>query len=119
PTSVARYLARVAGDFTGGWTVARVLVLVLALVGFVLLARERRPGAVLAASSVVAPSVIFILMRVGSGMASPESRHLIFVLPFFATLLALPLVRLARSPLPQGLPPAAGAGTSLGALGNG
>ena len=116
PISVARYLARVAGDFTGGWTVARALVLSLALVGFVVLVRERRVGATLAASSVVAPAAIFMLMRVGSGMASPESRHLIFVLPFFATLLALPLVRLARSPLPQGLPLAAVAVISLGAL---
>jgi len=116
PTAVAHYLARVAGDFTGGWTVSLVLVLALALVGFVLLARERRAGAVLAACSVVAPASVFLLLRVGSGMASPESRHMIFVLPFFGTLLALPLVRLARSPLREGLPLAVVAVISLGAL---
>ena len=116
PTAVAHYLARVAGDFTGGWTVSRVLVLALALIGFLLLARERRASALLAACSVVAPALVFLLLRVGSGMASPESRHLIFVLPFFATLLALPLVRLARSPLPRGLPLAAVVVISLGAL---
>jgi len=116
PTAVARYLLHVAGDFTGGWTVSLVLVFALAVPGFVLLARERRAGAVLAACSVVAPAGVFLLLRVGSGTASPESRHLIFVLPFFATLLALPLVRLARSPLREGLPLAAVALISLGAL---
>ncbi len=116
PTAVGRYLARVAGDFTGGWTIARVLVLTLALVGLVLLARERRSSALLFLCNAVAPATVFMLMRVGSGMASPEGRHLIFVLPFFATLLALPLVRLARSSLPEGLVLAAVAVISLGAL---
>src|SRR5438128_3811247 len=109
PTAVGRYLAHVASDFTAGWAVPLVSILALALVGLVLLARARRSSALLALCSVVAPAIVFMLLRVGSGMASPESRHLIFVLPFFALLLALPLVQLARSPLQAGLPVAAAA----------
>jgi hypothetical protein len=110
------YLWQVAGDFVAGWTSVRVLVLLLALAGLVLLVRERRSSAMFAFSSIVAPAVAFRLMRIGSGTASPESRHLIFVLPFFALTLALPLVRLARSRVPLALPLAALVVISLGAL---
>jgi hypothetical protein len=96
PTSILEYLGRVAGDFTAGWIVARTLVLLFALAGLVLLARWRRSSAVLVLCTIVTPFFFFLLTRVGSGTASPESRHLIFVLPFFALLLALPLVRFPR-----------------------
>ena len=66
--------------------------------GMVLLVRRNRASAAFVACVLVTPFVFFAVTRIGSGIASPESRHLIFVLPFFATLLALPLVRLARSP---------------------
>ncbi len=116
PGPILGYLTRVAGDFTGGWMVARVLVLLLAGAGFYLLARRRRDSALLALTNVVVPLLFFLLISVGSGLASPESRHLIFVLPFFATCLALPLVRAARSTVPEGLPLAAVAVVALGAL---
>jgi hypothetical protein len=41
------------------------------------------------------PALAFMAATLGS-TASPESRHLIFVLPFFSLLLAVPLVALAR-----------------------
>ena len=96
PFSILKYLCHVAGDFTVGWTPARIVVLLVALAGFVMLARRRRRSAVLVGCVIVTPFCFFALARIGSGMASPESRHLIFALPFFAVLLALPLVWVAR-----------------------
>ena len=98
PFSILKYLAHVAGDFTVGWTPTRVVVLLVALAGMILLARRSRPSAAFVGCVLLTPFVFFTLTRIRSGFASPESRHLIFVLPFFAALLALPLVRLARSP---------------------
>ena len=115
PMSILHYLVHVSGDFVAGWTIARTLVLLLALAGLILLARRRRESAVLVLCTIVTPFVFFLLTRVGSGIASPESRHLIFVLPFFALLVALPLVRFAqRAPWQIGLPLAAAAVVSLG-----
>jgi len=94
--STLRYLTRVGGDFTVGWALPRTFVLALAISGFVLLMRERRRSAVLAACAVATPVAFFLALRIGSGLASPESRHLIFVLPFFAVCVALPLVRAWR-----------------------
>jgi hypothetical protein len=44
---------------------------------------------------IVVPGTAFVLAKLHS-TASPEARHLIFALPFFSTLLALPLAALAR-----------------------
>lgn len=96
PRSILTYLVNVSGDFTAGWLVPRTLILLLALAGLILLARWRRSSAVLVGCTIVTPFFFFLLTRVGSGIASPESRHLIFVLPFFALVLALPLVRFAQ-----------------------
>jgi hypothetical protein len=97
PFSILKYLGHVAGDFTVGWTAARIVVLLVALAGFVMLVRRNRRSAVFLTCVLVTPFLFFAITRIRSGMASPESRHLIFALPFFALLLALPLVRLARS----------------------
>jgi hypothetical protein len=97
PFAILKYLAHVAGDFTVGWLAARVVILLVALVGFVLLARIWRRSAVLVACVLATPLVFLSATRIGSGMASPESRHLIFVLPFFALLVAMPLVRIGRT----------------------
>ena len=97
PLSILEYLGHVAGDFTVGWLAARTAVLLVALAGFVLLARTRRRSALFVACVLVTPFFFFVATRIRSGMASPESRHLIFALPFFALLLALPLARVARN----------------------
>jgi hypothetical protein len=54
-----------------------------------------RDGALLTACVIGVPMAAFLLARFGES-TSPESRHLIFVLPFFAVLVALGLIRLTR-----------------------
>jgi hypothetical protein len=95
PIPVLKYLWTVAGDLSVGYLPALVVVLLVAAAGLVLLARERPTGALLVGAVVGVPAFAFLAARLGS-QTSPESRHLIFALPFFSTLLALPLVRLGR-----------------------
>src|ERR671928_1915588 len=95
PIPVLRYLWTVAGDLSVGYLPALVVVLLLAAAGLVLLARERPTGALLVGAVFGVPAFAFLVAKLGS-QTSPESRHLIFALPFFSTLLALPLVRLGR-----------------------
>jgi hypothetical protein len=93
PSDVARYLELVASDFTAGYTAAITIVLLLALAGFVSLVLRRPRSAILAASMLVTPMAALILARLGS--AAPMSRHLIFILPFFAVVVAEGILRLA------------------------
>ncbi len=97
PLSVAKYLVTVAGDFSSGYAVVVALVLGLAALGSWQLARTRRTSALLVAAVIGTPTLAFLLARLGSS-ASPESRHLIFALPFFSMLLAVAVVFLARRP---------------------
>ena len=92
PWAVVTYLWQTAGDFsTGRWPVL-VVVLLLALVGLVTVDREARA---LALCAIGVPVAAFLAARLG-GSASPESRHLIFVLPFFAILVGVGILRSAR-----------------------
>ena len=68
--SIASYLEIVAGDFTAGYTPVITVVLLLALVGFLSLARRKPRGAVLVAAVVVVPLVALILAKLGS--AAPD-----------------------------------------------
>jgi hypothetical protein len=95
PSAVFEYLFRVAGDFTAGYTLAIVAVLLVAVVGAHTLWWRNRDAALLTASVIGVPTVAFLLGRFGES-TSPESRHLIFVLPFFAVLVALGLIELTR-----------------------
>jgi Dolichyl-phosphate-mannose-protein mannosyltransferase len=95
PGSVAHYFWWVAGDMAAGHHEWSTPVLLLALAGFVLLAVRRRSSALLTACVIVVPGVAFVVAKLHSS-ASPEARHLIFVLPFFSTLLAAPLVAAGR-----------------------
>ena len=90
--SVLSYLWRAAGDASAGWAAALVVVLLLGAVGLERATRETR---LLVLATVAAPVAAFLLARVG-GSASPESRHLIFVLPLFAVLVAVGVRALAR-----------------------
>jgi dolichyl-phosphate-mannose-protein mannosyltransferase len=94
PVEVVRYLGKVAGDFSAG-PVVMPASLLLAALGFRTLWLRNRHGALLALAVVLVPGLAFTLARLGSA-ASPETRHLIFALPFFVTLLALGLVTLAQ-----------------------
>jgi hypothetical protein len=93
PLDVLRYLKDTAADFTAGYLPALVLVLLLCGLGFGVLLRRKR-SALLVAAVVLTPTAFLLLARFGSA-AAPESRHLIFVLPFFVTLLGAGLVEAA------------------------
>jgi hypothetical protein len=92
PAGVAEYLWRTAGDLSSGWWPLLVAVLALAGLGFAVVGREARA---LCLSVVGVPVAALGLAELG-GSASPESRHLIFVLPFFAVLVAAGVVRATR-----------------------
>jgi hypothetical protein len=91
PDRVAAYLADTAADFSAG-PVLLPAVLFLAAVGGWWLWRERRDGALLALAAIATPTAAFAVARLGAS-ASPETRHLIFVLPFFLTLVAAGILR--------------------------
>jgi hypothetical protein len=99
PGAVLEYLYRVAADFTAGFTPVVIAVLVVAVVGARALWLRNRDAAFLTASVVLVPTAAFVLARFGQS-TSPESRHLIFVLPFFALLVALGLIDLTRKRTP-------------------
>jgi hypothetical protein len=89
---VLSYLADAAGDASSRFLPVLVPVLALAVFGLWRL----RPGAALLVACVVAmPALLLGVGRFGSA-ASPESRHLVFVLPFFSTALAAGVVALFR-----------------------
>jgi hypothetical protein len=89
---VLGYLADAAGDASSGFVPVLVPVLALAVYGWW---RLRPPARLLAACAVVVPALLLALAHVGDS-ASPESRHLVFMLPFFSTGLAAGLVALFR-----------------------
>jgi hypothetical protein len=95
PVDVLAYLVQVAGDFSAGWKPVVAVVLVVAFVGIVTLARTQADAAALAAAVILVPTAAFLLIRSG-GSVSLESRHLIFALPFFSMLVAAGLFRIAR-----------------------
>ena len=90
PWAIVTYLWQTAGDFSSGRWPVLVLVLAFALVGLVAVRAETR---VLALCAVGVPVAAFLAARLG-GSTSPESRHLIFVLPFFAILVGAGIVRM-------------------------
>ena len=92
PGAILTYLWRTAGDFSAGWWPVLTCVLLGALVGLVTVPRQARAFALCAAG---VPIAAFLAARLG-GSASPETRHLIFVLPFFAILVAAGVVRATR-----------------------
>jgi mannosyltransferase len=98
PLAIVDYLWRVAGDFTAGFTLALVPVLLLAVVGARRLWLGNRPAALLSALVVLVPTAALLLAELGDS-TSPESRHLVFALPFFACVVALGLLEGARSRL--------------------
>src|SRR5947208_2350984 len=95
PQSVLRYLWSVAGDFSSHQHVWSLCLLALAAVGAVLLVRRNRDGALLIACMIVVPALAFMLATLRSTTSTVE-RHLIFALPLYSILLALPLVAFAR-----------------------
>jgi hypothetical protein len=99
PGSVLRYLWSVAGDFSSHAHIWAVLLIALAGAGAVLLVRTKPKAALLTACVIAVPALAFMVATLHS-TTSPEARHLIFALPFYSVLLALPLVTFARIGLP-------------------
>jgi hypothetical protein len=92
PWAIVTYLWQTAGDFSSGRWPVLVAVLLLALVGLVAVGAETRA---LALCAVGVPVAAFLAARLG-GSTSPESRHLIFVLPFFSILVGAGILRSTR-----------------------
>jgi len=86
PKSAGGYLRELAGDLSSGYVLALIFLTVLAVVGF-----TRVRNRALVACVFGAALVALVLAQVRD--ASPESRHLIFLLPFAAVLLAAGLPR--------------------------
>jgi Dolichyl-phosphate-mannose-protein mannosyltransferase len=93
PLPVLRYLGRVAGDFSAGYPIVLGIVLALAAVGLYRLARLRPTSALLTVLVFFVPWIALMVAR-ANGSAAPESRHLIFALPFFSTVVASGVVAL-------------------------
>ncbi len=92
PWPVAKYLWRVTGDFTAGWWPVTLLVAVLIVLG---LRRLPRPTVALFVCVLAVPALVFMWATLGQA-TSPETRHLIFALPFVALAVAAGVVRLGR-----------------------
>jgi hypothetical protein len=99
PGAVLRYLWSVAGDFSSHEHVWSLCLFALAVAGAVLLIRRRPSSALLTACVTVVPAIAFMLATLRS-TTSPEARHLIYALPFYSVLLALPLTAIARVSAP-------------------
>ena len=105
PFDVLDYLFRTAGDFTAGYLFALLIVLALAGLGFRRLWLDNRHAAWLVILVAAVPAVALTAARLGNA-ASPESRHLIFALPFFGLVVAVGLMELSewRPELRRALP---------------
>ena len=93
PWPVFVYLWHVLGDFTAGWWPVLIPVIALGALGLRLLPRRT---VLLTSCVVVIPTLAFLAARLGSA-TSPETRHLIFVLPFAAIAVAAGILRLGRA----------------------
>jgi hypothetical protein len=93
PKSAGGFLREAAGDLTSGYVPVLVLLGLLAVVG---LTRVRRRALVVC----VLGAALLALALAQIRDASPESRHLIFVLPFAAALVAAGLPRRAVLAVP-------------------
>jgi hypothetical protein len=101
PGEVLHYLWRVAGDSSAGYVGVLALVLLFAGLGLLRLAHEQPRSALLAVCVVLTPTLFFLAGRFG-GNSAPESRHLIFVLPFLAAATGAGILGVARAAGPRG-----------------
>jgi hypothetical protein len=92
PIALAEYAWRTAGDFSSGWWPLLVPVLALAGLGLAAVGRDAR---ILTLCVIAVPVAALGAAELG-GSASPESRHLIFALPFFAVAVAAGILRATR-----------------------
>ena len=95
PLDVLRYLERTLGDFAAGYRAVVALVFALGVLGAYRLVKTRPRSALLVGAVVLTPAAFLMLARFGSA-AAPESRHLIFVMPFTFAVIGTGLVDAAR-----------------------
>ena len=101
PLPVLEYLRSALGDFVAGWLAVFAIVCALAVLGIWALARERPRAALLAGLVFLVPTLGLMLARVGGSASAPETRHLIFALPFFSLLVAAGLLWLTARAGPR------------------
>jgi Dolichyl-phosphate-mannose-protein mannosyltransferase len=94
PGEVFAYLWHASGDLSSGYTGVLVVVLLFAAIGLVHLWRERPRSGLFLACVAVTPILFFLVGRFG-GNTAPESRHLIFVLPFLSLAAASGVIAVA------------------------
>jgi hypothetical protein len=93
PTEAWKQFGRAIESFAGGGEPILVAAFcVLAVVGAVALARERNPFVVVAAASLLAPPMLFMLVR-SAGSPGLSPRHLAYALPVWAALIGVGLTR--------------------------
>jgi len=92
PGAVADFAWLVAGDFSTGRRWLLIAVLLLAAIGA---ASVRRETAALALALAAVPLAAFLAARLHTA-ASPQTRHVIFVLPLFSLLVAAGIIRVTR-----------------------
>jgi hypothetical protein len=99
PGEAWRQFGRALQSFAGGGELLLVAAFgALALAGAVALARERHPFVAFAALALLAPPLLFMLLRTaGSPGLSP--RHLAFALPVWAALIGVGVARLFSRPV--------------------
>jgi Dolichyl-phosphate-mannose-protein mannosyltransferase len=93
PREIVNFFWLAAGDQTVGWGWPLAAVVVLAAVGALSLRGE---AVALTGALVAVPAMAFLAAHLHSA-AAPQTRHLIFLLPFFPLLVAAGIVRLTRS----------------------
>jgi hypothetical protein len=96
PWPVLQYVRSALGDFVAGWTFVFAVVCALAALGLYVLARERGMSAVFIGLTFLIPAAGLTIASAGGASNAPETRHLIFTLPFFAALVATGILRLVR-----------------------
>lgn len=96
PWPVLLYLRSSLGDFVAGWTAVLAIVCALAALGLYTLARERGMSAVFIGLVFLIPAAGLTIASAGGASNAPETRHLIFALPFFAALVATGILRALR-----------------------
>jgi hypothetical protein len=116
PGEAWRQFGRALQSFAGGGELLLVVAFgALALTGAVALAHERHPFVAFAALALLAPPLLFMLLRTaGSPGLSP--RHLAFALPVWAALVGVGVARLFSRPVWIAVA-AAGVGAALASPG--
>jgi Dolichyl-phosphate-mannose-protein mannosyltransferase len=95
PTEAWKQFGRAIESFSGGGVPLLVAAFcAVALAGAAVLVHERNPFVVVAAASLLAPPLLFMLVR-SAGSPGLSPRHLAYALPVWAALIGVGITRLA------------------------